>query len=227
MVVGFDVWGIGMSSTLSVDREATNGLSAGSRAISILRVMDAHIRVVAAATAQPLEVGGSLDLVKVVPVNVDMLDDQEQRVVHQVMLFQEYGVHLANPIKPLELLLGETHGLIILAYLEEVEVFQDLLLTAGLPPELWFHLSLSVDVATLEVEGHDLVLLVGQMSSVLHDNNVKWTEVVSLDGKHAIDPREQRLVLGIFDVLDIVIEDVEHSYLLIASERLDQEPVVM
>ena len=190
MVVGFDSCGISMSSTLSVDREPTNGLNASYRAITLLRVMDAHIRVVAAATAQTLELGGSLDLVKVVPVNVDMLNDQEQRVVHQVMLFQEHGVLLANPIESLELFLGETHSLVILADLEEVEVFQDLLLAASLPPELWFHFSLTVDVATLEIEGHDLVLLVGQVSSVLHDNNVKWTEVVSLDGKHAIYSRE-------------------------------------
>ena len=66
----------------------------------------------------------------------------------------------------------------------------------------------------------------GQVDRVLHDHDVHGLEIVGLQSVYPVDPGQQRLVLRVSEVLDVVVEDAEHEHPLRFLESLDEEAIV-
>jgi len=102
----------------------------------------------------------------------------------------------------------------ILVYLDQVHVLHHLLLPQRpLPKPLLASRQFreSADGAALQVENHLGVGFAFELDGILHYHYIKRGEIVGLDSKHSIDPSQQRLVLRLLNMIDVVVKHVEQD----------------
>ena len=71
------------------------------------------------------------------------------------------------------------------------------------------------------------MVLVLELASVLHYNDVQRVEIVALNRKNSVNSCQEGLVIGILDVPDVVVQHAEQQFLLIPTKSFYQELIVM
>lgn len=88
-------------------------------------------------------------------------------------------------------------------------------------------IDLSIDLTAFQIKFVLQLRLIVILGRVLHDDDVNLLEGLRLNAKEAVDPREQRLVVRVLQVLDVVIKDADQHLLLVLRYRLQQKLVII
>ena len=145
-----------------------------------------------------------------------LADRQEQRVVHDVELFEHFEV-LGDGLYELELVLAG-HVDEAVGRVEVVDVFEhggagvfDLALD-GRPFQV---VQLELDAVQLEV-----------FQRVLHHQEVDFRDLGDLDRKHPVDAGQQALLV-VAHVLEVLRQNLDHLLLLLLRDSLDDQTFVV